>query len=434
MPTQRETQSFTDQILDKQFTRRQLIIGAAGAGAVILAGSGIYYAVESTKDNSGTETLTVPASQVLSIDDCEEVGDLSAFMTLDREIIMPYATLAWAGEDNIAAALVPTEEGSPLVTAETINITDSAEGQVLSGAITNGMRYEIFDFRANEKGYVWTESNIMAGKTYVYTAAAGTSNDGALAMEIDSNWDLPELAACGDYAWIQRRPSDTNETDDKAQLYKIRFGANQDSAELVEETRRFACGPVATKEGLIATPRNTVSSSCYDIKLIDPNSGSLKDVCTLPSSMRPQDVGYGKTGFTFTFSGSYDYGEGISGMGSYASITSGANLAGESGAARDARVSNLGNQNWLHFDRTPFCAPCWLGDMLVFKSTRSIAIFKPNEKQYVLLSADDGADDYGVWLCTSGDCDSLVTLQNIDYTPLSGDSVKECRIRIYKAS
>lgn len=432
MPKQKDTPTFADKVLDKQFTRRQVIIGSAVAGGALLAAGGTYYVIEGSQDDSGGNYISVSDSQVIGIEDCEEISELDGFMREQREIILPYASLAWTGEDSVISVLEPTEEGSPLVTAHTIDVNTGNGTEVLSAAITDGMLFEIFDFRANEKGYVWIESNILAGKTYVYTSTASAgAQAGRVAMEITDQWEIPQIAACGNYAWIQCVPTDANEETQRSRLYKVRFGDGESDLIQVDETRSFACAPVATPNGLVISPRNSQISSCYDIRLIDPANSETLDVCTLPQSMRPQDVGYGKTGFAFTFSGAYDYGDGISKMGSYMTISAGSKLAGDNGASHDARIENLSQQNWINFNRTPYTAPCWLDDMLVFKSTRAIAVFRPLEQEYALLSADDGADDYGIWLCSAGDTSTLVTLQNIDYTPLEGDAVKECRLRFY---
>ena len=147
--------------------------------------------------------------------------------------------------------------------------------------------------------------------------------------------------------------------------------------------------------------------------------------------MTPQDVAYGKTGFSFSFQGSYDYGDGISGVGTYAQMQLGSVLSDDSLASKDARLKNESGVNWLNFARSPFSAPAWVASMIAFKSTKSVAIFKPDEKKYALISADEGADDYGVWLVSTGEVEKLATITNIDYTPLSGSAIKACKLRVY---
>lgn len=431
-PKMRERETLTDRI--SHITRRQFIIGAAATGAVIAASGGIYYAVEGNNTEEGLSKLTVSSSQIISIEDCEKEDSFDSYVYLEREVDLSYNTIVNVSCDAFAAILEPTDVGNPLVTASLISLSNSDKTYILHGAITQERSFEIFDFRANEKGFVWIESNVLTGKIYVYTSPFKTdmSTSAKVALELDSKWNLPDIEIYDNSAWIQASPKDSTSAE-KSKLFKIALGDDQSSLEQVCETKTFATAPTHTKQGIVITPRNEISSARYDICLLDGQNAQLLDVCTLPQSMTPQDATYGKTGFSFSFQGSYDYGDGISNVGTYAQTDIGEPLSGDSIVARDERIQSESQSNWLHFSRSPYCAPAWLNNMIAFKSTKSIAIFKPEDKKYALISADDGADDYGVWLCSAGESEKLVTITNIDYTPLSGEAIKSCKLKVYSS-
>ena len=102
--------------------------------------------------------------------------------------------------------------------------------------------------------------------------------------------------------------------------------------------------------------------------------------------------------------------------------------------AKDLKAEALSSSTWMQFGRSPLSAPAWISSMYAVKSTRTVAIFKPEERKYALIEATDGADDYGVWLCCNGECDKLITLSNLDYTPIRGSAIKECRLQVWNAS
>lgn len=55
---------------------------------------------------------------------------------------------------------------------------------------------------------------------------------------------------------------------------------------------------------------------------------------------------------------------------------------------------------------------------------------KTNE--YFALQPENGADDYGEYLATTGSQGSIVTYANIDDKPIDGDPKKYCLVRVWK--
>lgn len=70
------------------------------------------------------------------------------------------------------------------------------------------------------------------------------------------------------------------------------------------------------KDGVVITPRAKSGNIYYQLTYIN-NKGEVQDSICLPQNMRPLEAGYGQTGFNFSFDAIYNYGEGISNLGTY---------------------------------------------------------------------------------------------------------------------
>lgn len=445
-PTSRKAATLTERIENKEITRRNFIIGGVVAGVAIASASGIYYAVEGDSQ-IGTTRISVPSANVFGLSDCEQNDDLGQFLKLERTISLPYNTLVGYGSDNIIATLQSSEAGSPLNRAVIIDASNGNSTTALSSTVSSEPRWDIIDFAASKDGCVWIEANLLTDKKRVFTSSSHIASDSpTLVLELDSNWKIPDIIANETVAWIQLSPNDDNSSSTQSELLKINLGENANKIEKVVSTRSFACPPSIAKSGICCCPRDSVYSSSYKLTYLN-NSGVEVDCCTLPTSMKPQDVSYGRGHFAFSFTGSYDYGDGISQIGTYNSLTDSQTyeelLAAAKSSERDDEAAqkkskdlkntSLSQSTWMQFGRSPLSAPAWSGDLYAIKSTRTVAIFKPDLKQYALIEASDGSDDYGVWLCCNGECDKLVTLTNLDYTPLRGSAIKECRVQIWSA-
>lgn len=412
-------------------TRRQFLIGAGVTGGLLALGGGTYFALNSTKAEAGSQKLTVANDQVFSINDLELVDDVAEFLQVTREIKLPYNTLVTQQSPEVLSVLESTGEGYPALSANILQISSGKKTEILRGATSDKPRFEVLDFNANENGFAWIECNVLTGENVVYTSKVNA--EGATVMlTCDSTQKMPHIAIAGSNVWVQTAPQDST-SGVKEKLFMGNLGDGENELEQVIETRSFATPPIWTSSGIVVTPRNSYTTSAYDVRLLDSKTGDILDNLTLPQSMLPQDVTYGKTGFSFTFQGSYSYGNGISNIGTYVQSAKGEPLAASDESAKDQRNSQLSNQTWLGFNREPTCPCAWIGNYVCVKSTSSVAVIDMSTKRYALIKSDDGADDYGVWLVSTGEVDHLVTLQNINYTPLSGSLVKECRLKIWQA-
>jgi len=156
----------------------------------------------------------------------------------------------------------------------------------------------------------------------------------------------------------------------------------------------------------------------YQMTCLDAKSGKLLDSCTLPSGMAPTSVAYGETGFAFTFDSIYNYGEGIANLGTYTPMTK-----------PDGDYSAI---PWFSFARTPLTTPAWASGKLIVKSTRPVCSVDLKEREYAVIDVEDGTDTYGEFLASIGVNKTFVTYSNIDHTPVEGDHIHACRVKIWQ--
>lgn len=408
-------------------TRRGLLLGALGVGVVAAVGGGAAAVVSSQGEKTpAIQTLKVPTNAVSSISDLTQVDNVDDCMTQLGEYDLPYGTLVWATDDKFACCLLPTEKAKPLAQVATLALSSGTYSVVVPKAQGQDDGFEIYDARCTSQGVVWTEADILDGVWRVFSAklsSDGTSVSSVQKLDEGSTdeFETPTIAAVGSHAFWQVMPkadSTVSAASQIAQLKRASLGAS-DGEVVYESAGRMATAPYATDGGVVITPRATGASSYYQLTFVNEN-GDVSDTCTLPASMKPLEAGYGKTGFTFAFDATYSYGDGIASLGTYAPVSKPGN-------------GGYSDQKWVRFDRTPTTAPAWCGDWLMVKSTSAVCGVDVSGKRYFALSTENGADDYGEWLASEGSRNTVVTYSNINYTPIGGDKVNCCRVKVWQA-
>lgn len=435
-------------------TRRHFLYGVAGVAAVALMGTGAAYAAGQSKGDDALSTLKVPTSAVFSSNDLEEIEDASSVMSLATSVKLPFGTLVWASDDAVAACLLPTEIAKPLAQVGLL-FTDSGNCvTVLEHAVGEAEGFEIYDVRANSAGAIWTEADILDGTWRVYGAALSGEALGEpqLLDEGDGNWEMPTLACAAGYGFWQRLPQlDGNARVQNSKLMRAAFGSSE--AEVAYESKgRMACAPTSCGDAVVAAPRARTSGTYYQLTRIDGATGEVTDACVLPSSMKPMECGWGKTGFNFAFDGIYNYGDGIANLGTYMPLESfehpelGVEAdadAGENGdgaaagpylpiSAANAGTEAYSEQSWFHYARNPLSAPAWCGDWVMVRGRSGITAIDLAGKRYASLPLENGASSYGDFLASTNVGSKVVTFSNIDHTSLTGEHTKHCLVRVWQ--
>jgi hypothetical protein len=414
------------------FTRRQLLIGAGVAAGLVAAG-GIAGAYQNNQREAASfDTLAVPGDQVITLDDLSQVKTRGRISRLGS-YQLPYGTLMWCNSDNVAVCLLPTSKAKPLVTMALFSLSDGSTTDVLRRAKGQSEGFGVYDARCSDAGVVWVEENILTGAWRIYTAPLDGVSAGSTTKvdEGDSSTETPTIAAVGNNAFWQVMPpaptDDSSAVDGQSVVRTAPFAAPASVQTVFTCDGRMSTPVSAGDGGVVITPAHEGTSSYCQMTLIDA-AGQVLDALTLPSGMTPQNVGYGSTGFTFAFPDIYDYGDGISQLGTYAPTAkpSGGNYSG---------------QTWFRFGRTPSQAACWCGPRLMVKSSRAVAGINLTDRTYFTLSLENGAQDYGDCLASMGAHKKLVTFQNVDNTEAqetgaasSTEQAKYCLVRVWHVS
>ena len=399
-------------------SRRKFLYGAVGVGAVAVAGAGVAITRARSKEENEVATLEVPESSLITLNDMEVVDNYEERVVLQAVYELPYGSLLWTSGDDIAACILPTNTGSPLTKVGILNLTTGYLAEVLTKAVGAAEGFEVYDVRACDGGMVWTEANVLDGVWRIYSATLKGTELGTpqLADEGDETYETPSLAAVGSYAWWQVLPKLPNDAQLPFLLKRCAFGTDKVET-VVESPRRMCTAPYALSDSLVITPRLDMSSVYYQLTHIDAKTGEVRDTMTLPQGMRPLEAGYGRTGFSFTFDSIYNYGDGISNLGTYTPRTA---------------TGDYSSRPWFGFARTPSAPPAWAGDLFIVKSSYSVCGVDLDAGEYFAIDVDDGADSYGEYLASTGINETFVTFANIDYKPINDAPIKECRVKVWR--
>lgn len=134
-------------------TRRNVIYGAIGAGGLLAVGTGIKFATDTISNAvNAVNTLSVPKKDVINSDNLTESE--AKFLSVERDISLPYGTLAWANDSSFITCLIPNDQAKPLATVDLININSADRITILPSSIGQREGFEIYDARANDKGII----------------------------------------------------------------------------------------------------------------------------------------------------------------------------------------------------------------------------------------------------------------------------------------
>ena len=403
-------------------TRRRFLYGAIAAGAVAAGAVGVT-AIRSRSEQSEDDivTIEVPEDHVFDLDGCTEVKADHAFRIVS-EIELPYGSLVWANDDTVAACLLPTEQPSPLTVMALLNLGTGSYTPMMEQAMGSKDGFEIYDVRATAAGMVWTEANIFEGRWRVYAAALGeglTLEEAKLLEEGDQSTETPSLAAAADYAWWQVVPHVENENaaEEPFLVKRARFGSSD--VETVHTAAGRSIAPLySAADGVCVCARINDGMRYWELAHIPADSGKVQERFTLPSGMQPSQIGYGSSGFSFCFDSIYDYGDGISNLGTYTPVE---------------KTDNLSEATWFRFNRTPLASPSWCAERwFVVKSTLSVCAIDLGNREFCSFDIEDNSADWGDYLASSGAHSLFITYTHVDGTTEYGEEHRFTQVRVWE--
>lgn len=403
-------------------SRREFLYGAAGVGAALVVAGGVGTAIKLTDQNNESipETLSVASSAVISSD---ELGEIAAdeCVSLVGNFRLPFGTLVWANSDSIAACLVPTEDTTTPLAQIALLFLGSGNYPIVVNEALSGKGFDIYDVRASEQGIIWTEANIMKNSWRIYTApiTEGEVGKAALADEGDGEWETPSIAVVGNKAFWQILPSlEGSKLTEDSLLKSVKAGGTE--SEIVYVSHGRMSSPLyALTDGVVTTPRSETTTVHHQLTLIDAKSGEVRDMLTLPQGMKPLEAGYGTTGFSFSFEGIYDYGDGIANLGTYTPTTT-------------SEPENYAERRWFRFARTPTAPPAWTGKYFIVKSPDTVCGIDMDADTYFALDIEAGSEKYGDYLASTGVHETFVTYTNIDDKSSDGSENHYTLARVWR--
>ena len=397
---------------------------------------------------------------------------------------------------------------------------------VLSQAHDNAEGFDIYDVRASRQGIIWLEAHVLTNTWRVWCARfTKTGIDQPLLLDEGTQYEsMPTLGIIRNVVFWQidvplRKSKGNAQEGTSAQVEAssatlaaatLGAGAGTNAAQAAVSCIRSAFLPgeasnavrcfreskagfvtsLGVSNNLICAAERMQKSRSHTRLVALDTSGTLVDSLVLPAGIRPVNIAYGKSGFTFGIEGSYKNKTGITKLGTYFPLAISSPQArvknGELGeksadqveqiakaeqAAQDLRAAraahagqaaqtehgterDAGNASatsekhklaselsyaalynastWFHFGRTPTTAPCWCDDMVIVKSTYSVLAIDLRAKNYVMLPVDSGADQWGEWCASSGNHATFVTFTSINDKPIGKEPVRVCRVKVWE--
>lgn len=404
-------------------TRRNLLLGAAGVGVVAAGAAGaVRLAQQESSDEEDIATLEVPEDAVFDLEACAEVDPADAF-ELIGDYELPFGTLIWADDDNVAACLFPTDEPAPLVHMGILQLGNGSYYIMREAAVGAEEGFEIYDVRASSEGLVWMESAVMQGLWRIYVASLDSAlnlGEAVLVDEGNAALEVPSITVVGEHAFWQTMAPISNENARREPAVVKRAHMTTGKTDVVfNSIGRMSAPPTSYENSVIISPRHPDATSYCDLVRIQAETGAVLDTLTLPSGMLPNQVGYGPTGFAFCFENIYDYGAGIANLGTYT-------------PAR-AHGNDYADLEWFRFNRTPTAAPCWCSDAwFMVKSNQSVCAVNFDNKVFCSFGAESGCLDWGDFLVSSGKHDTVVGAMQIDQVSTEGEETKMTQVRVWR--
>ncbi len=415
IPAQADTNS------KKLLSRRKFLYGAAGvgiAGAAAALGGLAYY--RSINASQKIEYINPSADALKTTNDFTVLDSSDEMIHLVADYELPYGSLLWSQNSSIAACLVPTEKGSPLVTMELLNLKSGYRKMLLESAIGANEGYEIFDVRAHDTGIIWTEANILNRSWRIYTSEIDQFElkHPVLAEEGEQDYSTPLIALSPKHAFWCTNPL-TQPSTLPSRLSYTTFGDT--SHEIAHETKaRFVTAPYPYESTITTCSRISSSPTHYTMQALNTNNMEVVDEMTLPPALAPTECGYGNTGFMFSFPSIYNRKGAFANLGTYVPCSK-------------AQDGNYESVPWFNFTRTPTAPPAWCKDLLIIKSSYAICGIDLKKETYCVLNVDNGADTYGEYLASSGNGDTFTTYTNINHILVKGDRQHHCLVKVWKA-
>lgn len=370
--------------------------GSAIVGTALLGAPAILTGCGRRSGDDKPNVLDVSANDVTTLDAFAHIEDTTGYYEVKDLAKYAAGTMLFASEDQIAAALCTGETASPLSTCALVNLEDGVMTPVLERAVNHDMGFSIFSVQASKELLVWVESNYLTSEWMVYCAPIADGKTLGQPVKIDEgngDYDAPEIAVIGTTAYWIVQPAENGPRIKEDSYLRAATGGSR-SANMLTSHGRFNGGLSVSGQVLTAMPRAETSSGVYyELMAISGGSGSIVARQVLPHSYRPSNAIYMGNAFAFTIPASYDYGGGIANVGTYYPIA--------------------GNE-WLRLSKASLTPPGLCNGWLFAKSGSRTVFINMKSRQYFVVNAPDGCEDYGDYSVCTGEVARVCNYATVD--------------------
>lgn len=370
-----------------QVSRRGFLrLGSAAlASAAVLGAPAILSGCSGRSNDSSLNVLDVSTNDVITLDAFSEIEDPSSYYEVKDIAQYPKGTMLFASEDVTAAAFCTGIEADPLSTCALVALETGIMTPALEQAVNHDTGFNISSVRASKELLVWVESNYLTSEWMVYCASISEGKLTGQPVRLDEGtgeYDTPEIAVIGNSAFWIVQPAENGPRTSEDSFLRVAAGGSR-SSDLIISHGRFNGGLSVSGQILTAMPRAESSSGVYyQLTAIAAGTGSPIATQVMPHSYKPSNAIYMNNAFAFTIPASYDYGGGISDVGTYYPI------AGDL---------------WLRLARQSLTPPGICNGWLFAKSSSRTVFIDMAEHQYFVVSAPDGSEDYGDYSVCTGE-------------------------------
>lgn len=474
-------------------TRRTALIGAGILGLASVVTQGIGALTNKKSGPNPANSLTVGKDQVFSRDACQEVP-LSDHLKLVRSFDMPTGTLIYSSSDTLACALVPSKTAHPLVSIQSIQLSTGNQNTLLQKALNHEDGFDILDARMSDEVLVWLEYNMLSSAWKLYAVGLDKSiqADATLLEEAGGLWEIPSIAVVGKRVFwqVMKRSKatlqdSTLQLSEQEQAQKLKTNtpagishslqtqnpltmdesalgldpqnsaSNQnaqtdlpdnyikslkldsgDSPQIILQSQsRFATQLYPCDMGAVCCPNVPDFKKSVQLSLLSANDGSLVAQLPLPTGMKPHDAGWGLTGFFFSFNTIYNFGEGISNLGTYVPVREQLSNnfgAGEQSSDINKESAKYSSLPWFRYDANPYGNSCWCGNSFIVKGKSVLAGVNLLEKTLFSSEIQNDSSPWGEYLASTGSRNRIISFTEINNREDAKKSV--CKVKIYEAN
>lgn len=375
------------QAASRPISRRDLFgaLPKAATGAAALAAVGAALSVTGCGDDSSNANapavLEVPTNSIVTLESYKEIKKPERYYEMTTVLELDEGTQLFASGSKVACATAPGSSAKQLTQVYLMGLSSERYVLALEDAQGKDDGFVIHEARCSDSLLVWIECNYLTDEWRVYSASISEDDLGVssanLLDEGNDDYDVPEIAVVDSQAYWIVQPSEGSPKKTEDSLLKTNGGVAYTSH------GRFNGGLYTSGKSVVCMPRYDAKSSVY-YQLTAIQNGGVVATQVLPHGFRPSTFTYVNGSFSFGIGAGYDYGDGISNVGTYIAV---------------------GDGTWLRLTRTPVTPAGRINGWLFCKSSSRTVFVDIKKQRYFTISAPSGSEDYGDYSITTGEVD-----------------------------